>query len=124
MRRLVEREQDVPLEEIKRRLGLGCTTDAIHWVLSRQGADILKRRSKRLGKTGPTSPGPDAAGNAAKARSPRPGLSSSTSPAAKTNMTRLGRRSPRGERLVCHAPHGHWRPTTMISSVRLDGTTA
>lgn len=39
-------------------------------------------------------------------------------------MTRLRGRSPRGERLVCHAPHGHWRTTTMISSVRLDGTTA
>lgn len=26
--------------------------------------------------------------------------------------------------MVCHAPHGHWRTTTMISSVRLDGTSA
>jgi transposase len=26
--------------------------------------------------------------------------------------------------LVCHAPHGHWQTTTMISSVRLDGTSA
>jgi transposase len=26
--------------------------------------------------------------------------------------------------LVTKAPHGHWRTTTMISSVRLDGTTA
>ena len=39
-------------------------------------------------------------------------------------MTRLRGRAPRGERLVCHAPHGRWRTTTMISSVRLDGTTA
>jgi transposase len=39
-------------------------------------------------------------------------------------MTRLRGRCPRGERLVCHAPHGHWCTTTMISSVRLDGTTA
>ena len=39
-------------------------------------------------------------------------------------MTRLRGRAPRGERLVCHAPHGHWYTTTMISSVRLDGTTA
>lgn len=29
-----------------------------------------------------------------------------------------------GERLVCHSPHGHWHTTTMISSVRLDETTA
>lgn len=39
-------------------------------------------------------------------------------------MTRLRGRAPRGQRLVCHAPSGHWRTTTMISSVRLDGTTA
>ncbi len=39
-------------------------------------------------------------------------------------MTRLRGRAPRGERLVCHTPHGHWRTTTMISSVRLDGTSA
>lgn len=44
--------------------------------------------------------------------------------AAKTNLTRLRGRAPKGQRLVCHAPHGHWRTTTMISSVRLDGTTA
>ena len=43
---------------------------------------------------------------------------------AKTNLTRLRGRAPKGERLVCHAPHGHWQTTTMISSVRLDGTTA
>ena len=39
-------------------------------------------------------------------------------------MTRLRGRAPKGERLVCHAPHGHWRTTTMISSVRLNGQTA
>ncbi|WP_342751068.1 transposase [Termitidicoccus mucosus] len=44
--------------------------------------------------------------------------------AAKTNLTRLRGHSPKGERLVCHAPCGHWRTTTMISSVRSDGTTA
>ena len=43
---------------------------------------------------------------------------------AKTNMTRLRGRAPRGERLHAKAPHGHWKTTTMISSVRLDGTTA
>jgi hypothetical protein len=44
--------------------------------------------------------------------------------AAKTNMTRLRGRSPKGERQVCHAPHGDWCTTTMIASVRLDGSTA
>jgi len=39
-------------------------------------------------------------------------------------MTRLRGRAPRGQRLLAKAPHGHWRTTTMISSVRLDGSTA
>ena len=39
-------------------------------------------------------------------------------------MTRLRGRSPRGQRLLAACPHGHWRTTTMISSVRMDGTTA
>lgn len=39
-------------------------------------------------------------------------------------MTRLRGRAPRGQRLTMSAPHGHWQTTTMISSVRLDGTSA
>lgn len=43
---------------------------------------------------------------------------------AKTNMTRLRGRAPRGARVHDHAPHGHWCTTTLVSSIRLDGTTA
>jgi transposase len=43
---------------------------------------------------------------------------------AKTNMTRLRGRAPRGERVHASAPQGHWHTTTMISSIRVDGTTA
>jgi transposase len=39
-------------------------------------------------------------------------------------MTRLHGRAPRGQRLVASCPHGHWQTTTMISSVRLDGSSA
>ena len=39
-------------------------------------------------------------------------------------MTCLRGRAPRGQRLVASCPHGHWKTTTMISSVRLDGTSA
>ncbi|MBK8477632.1 MAG: transposase [Opitutaceae bacterium] len=42
--------------------------------------------------------------------------------AAKTNMTRLRGRAPCGQRLVASCPHGHWQTTTMISSVRVDGS--
>jgi transposase len=43
---------------------------------------------------------------------------------AKTNMTRLRGRALRGQRVHAAAPCGHWQTTTMISSVRLDGSTA
>lgn len=39
-------------------------------------------------------------------------------------MTRLRGRSPRGERVFDHAPAGHWATTTMIASIRVDGSTA
>jgi len=43
---------------------------------------------------------------------------------AKTNMTRLYGRAMAGQRAVDDIPSGHWCTTTMISSVRLDGSTA
>ena len=43
---------------------------------------------------------------------------------AKTNLTRLCGRAPRGERVHASTPHGHWHTTTLISSIRLDGSTA
>ena len=42
---------------------------------------------------------------------------------AKTNMTRLRGRAKKGQRIVDDTPHGHWCTTTMISSIRLDGST-
>ncbi len=39
-------------------------------------------------------------------------------------MTRLRGRAPRGKRCHASAPAGHWKTTTMISSVRFDGSTA
>jgi transposase len=43
---------------------------------------------------------------------------------ASTNMTRRYGRCPKGERLVCPVPHGHWNTTTFIAALRLDGLTA
>lgn len=40
---------------------------------------------------------------------------------AKTNMTRLRGRAPKGERLVDKVPHGHWRTTTLIAALDLAG---
>jgi transposase len=75
---LVAKGPDLTLAEIKERLGLTCTVSAVHWVLGRLGLTYKKRRSMRPNKTGLTSPGRGAGGNAPKAGSIRPGWSSST----------------------------------------------
>jgi transposase len=43
---------------------------------------------------------------------------------AKTNMTRLRGRAQGGQRCMDEVPHGHGETTTMISSIRIDGSTA
>lgn len=40
---------------------------------------------------------------------------------AKTNMTRLRGRAPRGERLIDKSPHGHWHTTTLIAALGIEG---
>jgi transposase len=43
---------------------------------------------------------------------------------ASTAMTRTHGRSPRGQRLVMDVPHGHWKTTTFVAALRLDGLSA
>ena len=43
---------------------------------------------------------------------------------ATTKMARLRGRSPRGERCRASVPHGHWKTTTLVAGLRLDGMTA
>jgi len=43
---------------------------------------------------------------------------------ASTNMARRRGRCPRGQRLVCPVPHGHWQTTTFVAALRSDRLTA
>lgn len=43
---------------------------------------------------------------------------------AKTNMTRTRGRAPRGTRLVEYVPQGHWKTTTFLAALRVEGLTA
>lgn len=43
---------------------------------------------------------------------------------ATTKMARLRGRSPRGARCRAAVPHGHWKTTTLVAALRLDGLTA
>lgn len=39
----------------------------------------------------------------------------------KTNMTRLCGRAPVGQRLIDKTPHGHWKTTTLIAALGIEG---
>lgn len=43
---------------------------------------------------------------------------------ASTNMTRTHGRCPRGQRLVLPVPHGHWKTTTFVVALTLNGLVA
>ena len=43
---------------------------------------------------------------------------------ATTKMSRLRGRAPRGDRCRAALPHGHWKTTTLVAGLRLDGLTA
>jgi transposase len=43
---------------------------------------------------------------------------------ASTAMTRLRGRAPAGERLRAGVPHGHWKTTTFVAGLRVDGMIA
>ena len=43
---------------------------------------------------------------------------------ATTNMAPTRGRAPRGERLVCAVPHGHWHTTTFLCGLRSTGLVA
>jgi transposase len=40
---------------------------------------------------------------------------------ATTNMTRTRARGPRGQRIVCKTPHGHWKILSTIAALTVDG---
>jgi len=79
LRKLVQKQPDVTLVEIKEQLGLNFTIGAIHWVLGRMGLTYKKRPFTRPNKTGPISPKRAASGSEAKADLIPRVLSSSTS---------------------------------------------
>jgi transposase len=40
---------------------------------------------------------------------------------AATNMTRSRARGPRGARVVCRTPHGHWKTLSTVAAMTVDG---
>ena len=78
MRLLLQEQADLTLEEIRARLGLGCTIQAIHYVLADMGLTYKKRRSGPRSNPAPMSRGHAGPGASSKGDSTRRVSSSST----------------------------------------------
>lgn len=78
LRLLLAKQSDLTLEEIKVRLGLECTIQAIHYVLAGMGLTYKKRLSVLRSNPGRTSPAPAGSGARFKKVSNPSALSSST----------------------------------------------
>lgn len=83
MRLLLAKQPDLTLEEIRGRLGLGCTIQAIHYVLVDMGLTYKKRRFAPQNNPGRTLPAPAGSGARSREVSFPPASSFSTSPRPK-----------------------------------------
>lgn len=79
MKTLLRDKPDLTLEELRLKLGLDCTVQAIHYVLSDMGMTYKKRRSAPTNSPAPMSPGLAGSGDAGRVASLPSGSSSSTS---------------------------------------------
>jgi len=66
LRALLARKPDLTLEEMRQALAVGCTLQAIHYLLERMGLTYKKRLSGPANKTGLTSRGRGGAGGGGK----------------------------------------------------------
>ena len=78
LRQQLAAKPDLTLAELRARTGLQCTLPAIHYVLVEMGLTFKKRRSGPRSRIGRTLSERGGSGAATKARSTRPGSSSST----------------------------------------------
>src|ERR1700674_6093025 len=81
------------------------------------------RNSSYTGRRSERRRSPDGSGVNREVHAPfceRPGvkLLRPTHPATSTNMVRLRGRCPRGQRLIAHVPHGHWKTITFVAGLR------
>lgn len=83
LRSLVSKQPDLTLEEIRARLGLECTIQAIHYVLADMGLTYKKRRSVQRSNQDQTSRARAGSGAKSKKVLIPHDLSSSTSPRLK-----------------------------------------
>jgi len=110
---LVQEHPDATLAELRSLLGVPCALSTLCMALKKMGLTFKKKRSTQRNRIVPMSPN--------NAPVPASRLIFIDETWTKTNMTRLRGRAPRGERLVAKTPHGHWKTTTLIGALGIEG---
>ena len=119
LRRLVYKRPDATLEELRRSLGVKISIAALHRAV--RALDLTLKKSlvaaeqKRQDVADQRRRWKQAIADVDPSR-----LVFIDESGAKTNMTRLYGRAPRGKRVIEHAPGGHWCTTTMLCALRCD----
>ncbi|MDY3557342.1 IS630 family transposase [Gemmata sp. JC717] len=124
IREVIAATPDMTLEELKVKLGVAVALGTLWRAVAKLGLTV-KKKSPRASE----QDRPDVKQKRADWKATQPALDPDKvvfidETWASTNMTRRYGRSPRGERLVCPVPHGHWKTTTFVAALRADGLTA
>jgi transposase len=118
---LVRQQPDATCKELRDKLGVACVESAICMALQRLGLSFKKKTIHAAEQERP-----DVAQRRAAWKQQQPTLNAERlifidETWAKTNMTRLRGRAPRGQRLIDKTPHGHWKTTTLIAALGITG---
>lgn len=119
---LIEKKVDITLEEIRESFGKTCSLVAIHKIVKKLGFVYKKtlRASEQDRKDIKTQ---RESWSKYQKTVPVDRLIFLDESGVKTNMTRLYGRAYKGNRCYDKAPGGRWKTVTLLSSIRLDGTT-
>jgi len=118
---LVREYPDATLAELRSRLGVQCALSTLCVALQKLGLSLKKKTLHAAEQDRP---------DVAARRVEWCSWSKTVEPRrlifidetwATTNMTRLRGRAPRGERLIAKIPHGHWKTTTLIAALGIEG---
>ncbi len=115
---------DMTLEELRDAVGLSCTPQAIHYALGRMGLSSKKKTLRASELNRPDIKAAWARWADMNAQVAHRRFLFIDESGAKTNMTRLYGRAPRGSRVYDHVPNGRWQTTTMIAAVGRNGPQA
>ncbi|TVQ64296.1 MAG: IS630 family transposase [Phycisphaerales bacterium] len=118
---LVAERPDATGPELREMLGVECSDSAIYAALK-----ALELTYKKKTIHAAERDRPDVAERRAEWKSEQPELDAGRlifidETWAKTNMTRLRGRAKRGERLIDKTPHGHWKTSTLIAALGIEG---